>query len=539
MMNKYGYFEYLDFAVGAKKYLTYSTNASLQEGASLTDLKVGVLPYDFASVEQDEYITGSPKRLYDLSTSLGFLTANTSDDNGEFVTPVTITANFSAYFSMTGITIDSRNVIKDLNITAYRDDIEIANEDFSASGKNEFYPIEISLANRIIFTVSKIDKPYHFLGIFSINFGKIRIFDETEQISAQITQNFSVLGDTLEYDTLDLSIIEQEEGDYLFQRKQPINYIKSDKAEATFYIDNGIKNDDNTVEITAYDEIANFESTFLGGMYSEYAFNDLIDDILQGTDVEYETIGTNSITMTGYLPISSRRKALQTILLSSNIRCYKGEKLVFKPLESVLEDVILDETNIIDRPQKTKKQEIRSVAVNEKVYAKGTDETEAYHWFISTTQDVLLTFTSPLHSLKAFEVTGVDGNGNDIVSDTESVNVQFVETGANYCIVRNSSQNKIVIKGLNYIESTVEQKKVNPLTAINESYEDISIDLTISANPQAVCDLLFDLYSRKNSIRFITLEPVKIGGYYSILGENLNIKSIKNTMNGLYEVEAV
>lgn len=539
MMNKYGYFEYLDFAVGAKKYLTYSTNAPLQEGASLTDLKVGVLPYDFASVEQDEYITGSPKRLYDLSTSLGFLTADISDDDGNFTTPITLTADFSAYFSMTGITISSRNVIKGLNITAYQDNVEVASQNFSASGYEEFYPIEIELANKIVFTVSKIDKPYHFLGIFSINFGKIRIFDETEQISAQITQNFSVLGDTLEYDTLDLSIIEQEEGDYLFQRKQPINYIVSDKAEATFFIDNGIKNDDNTVEITAYDEIANLESDFFGGIYNAYPLDDLLADILRGTDVVYEAIGTDDIELTGYLPISSRRKALQSVLQASNIRCYKGEKLVFKALESVLNDVILDETNIVDRPQKTKKQEIRSVIVKQKVYSKGTDETEAYHWFISTTQDVLLTFTSPLHSLKAFEVTGVDGNGNDIVSDTESVNVQFVETGANYCIVRNSSQNKIVIKGLNYIESTVEQKKVNPLTAINESYEDISIDLTISANPQAVCDLLFDLYSRKNSIRFITLEPVKIGGYYSILGENLNIKSIKNTMNGLYEVEAV
>lgn len=539
-MNKYGYFKYSDFAVGAKKYLTYSTNATLQTGSALTDLSVGVLPYDFASFEQDEYVTTKPKKLYDLITSLGFLTADISDENGDFATPITITADFSAYFSMTGITISSRNIIKGLNITAYRDNVEIVNKNFSAANKEEFYTIDIVLANKIVFTVTKIDKPYHFLGLFGIDFGKIRIFDETQQISAQITQNFSVLGNTLEYDTLDLSIIEQDEGDYLFQKKQPIDYFVGEQKKVTFYVDNGVKNDDNTVKVTAYDEIANLEDNFLGGMYENYPFNDLLNDIFANTDIDFETtVETENINLNGYLPITSRRKALQTILEASNIRCYKGEKLFFKPLESVLEGVILDETNIIDRPQKTKKQEIKSVTVNQKVYSRGTEEAEAYHWYVSTTQDILLTFSSPLHSLKAYEVTGVDGNGNDIVSETESANVQFLEAGANYCVVRNRSANKIVIKGQKYIESTVEYKRINPLTALNESYENINIELTISANPQEVCDLLYNLYSRKNSIRFITLEPLKIGGYYSILGENLNIKSITHSLNGLYEVEAV
>ena len=51
--------------------------------------------------------------------------------------------------------------------------------------------------------------------------------------------------------------------------------------------------------------------------------------------------------------------------------------------------------------------------------------------------------------------------------------------------------------------------------------------------------MLYDLYSRKNSIVFKSFEDLEVGGYYNILGENLNIKSKYHDLNGIYEYEAV
>lgn len=538
-MNKYGYFRYSDFAVGAKENASYSINKELQEGSALTQLRVGVKPYDFSTLEQNEYITSQPKLLYKMQQDLGLITADVSNENGIFEEPIVLTVNFPAYFSMTGITINSRNIIKKITITAYQNDTQIVSETYSTTTNENFYPINIELANKIVFTITEIDKPYHFFGIFNIEYGKIRIFDDSTSVNAEITNNFSVLGDTLEYDTLDLTVIDPEKEDYLFQRKQPIDFVIDETTKARFYVDSGIELDDNTVQVLAYDEIASLEDDFLGGIYNDYPLNNLVEDILSGTSVNFETQDTENIRLSGYLPISSRRKALQTILQGSNIRCYKGEKLVFKPLETQISDIILDETNILDKPQKNKKQEIRSVVVKQHNYSKGAEETEIYHWYISTTENVRITFSSPMHTLKAYEVTGVDENGQDIISKTESQNVTFIETSANYCVVSNKSNNKIVIKGLNYIDSTVDYKKTNPLTAINEVYEEKTVELTISNNPQEVCNLLYDLYSRKNSIKFNTFVDVEMGGCYSILGEILNVKSKYQTLNGIYEVEAV
>lgn len=539
MMNKYGYFRYSDFALGAKEGASYSINKELQEGSALTQLRVGVLPHNFASIEPNEYITSQPKLLYKMQQDLGLLTAETSNENGIFEEPIVLTVNFPLYFSMTGITINSRNIIKKITITAYQNDTEIAKETFSSTSKDNFYPINIELANKIVFTIEEIDKPYHFFGIFNIEYGKIRLFDDNTSINVEITNNFSVLGDTLEYDTLDLTVVDLEKEDYLFQRKQPIDFIVNEAPKAKFYVDSGIELDDKTVQVLAYDEIANLEDDFYGGIYENYPFDTLIADILKDTNVNFETKNTENIKLSGYLPITSRRKALQTILQGSNIRCYKGEKLVFKPLETQISDIVFDEANIINRPQKNKKQEIRSLTLKQHNYSKGTEETELYHWYISATENVLITFSAPMHSLKAYEVTGVDENGNDIISETESGNVNFIKSGANYCIVSNKSSNKIVIKGLNYVDSTVDYKKTNPLTAINEVYEEKTVDLTISSNAQEVCNLLYELYSRKNSIKFNTFQDVEVGGYYDVLGNKLNIKSKYHTLNGIYEVEAI
>ena len=537
-MNKYGYFKYSDFALGAKESASYSADVELQEGSALTQLSVGVKPYQYASFELDEYITSSPKKIYQTE-ELGLLTTMVSDENGNLPESVVLTISFSEYFSMTGITVHSRNVIKSIKIQAFRDNDELVSKTFSAVSKSNFYDISFEFANKLVLTITKIDEPYHFFGIYNIEFGKLRIFDNVNIISARINNCFSVFGDTLEYDTLDLGIIDPEKEDYLFQRKQPIDYIVNDNFMSRFYIDSGVGIDNNTVQILAYDEIANLEDDFYGGVYENYPINSLFADILGNTGIKYETENTDSVFMSGYLPISSRRKALQTILQGSNIRCYKGEKLVFKPLEAQISDTVLNESNILENPKKTKKQEIRSVVVRKKNYSKSEEELELYHWYISTTENVVITFDLPAHNLKAYEVTGTDEYGQDIVDETESKKVTFIETGANYCVVSNSSSNKIVIKGLGYTESTVSYKKENPLISANEVYKENMLELTISSDAQVVCDLLYELYSRKNSIVFKTFVDVEVGACYSILGENLNIKSKKQTLNGLYEVEAV
>jgi hypothetical protein len=538
-MREYGYLRYSDFAIGAKENASYTCNKTLQNGSALSQLSTGVTPWHFVSFEKNEYSTNAPQEFVSVSSELGLLTESVSDDAGVFSPAVVLTAQFTDYYSMTGITIHSRNIIKNITITAYRDDDVIKTSQFSANDYEFFYNFDVSLVNKITFAVSEIEEAGHFFCIYNIEYGKIRFFDDENISSIEIANRCSVDGETIEYDTLSLVINKDESVDYLFQAKQPLDYIKDNVVKNRFFVYEGGEQDGNTIRVTAYDAVSNLENDFYGGIYSNYSFDSLVSDIMDGTGVSYESVGTSNILLTGYIPICSRRKALQLVLQGSNIRLLKKEKLVLEALQGTTEGVYT-ETNIADAPQITKKQNVKSVIVKNHNYTKGTEEVELYHWYVSTVKDVTITFPYPVHSLSAYEVTGVDEYGNDIISNTQSANVTFVSQGANFCSIRNTSSNKIVIKGKKYIDSVVEYYKTSQYISPTEKYNDITYgEITIVSSPQSVCDYLYGVATNHTEVAFVTIDEPKIGGRYEILGENYNLKTVKHNMTGVYEVEAV
>lgn len=539
MRNKYGYFEYSDVAYNAKNTASYTINTELQNGSALTQLSVGVEPYDFASLEQNSYITTKPKLLYKGRQNLGLLTRVQSDENGYFESPIIITASFPEFFSAMGVTINSRNIIEELEIVIYSNNTELARKSFSATAKEQFYDILIEDANKIVFTISKIKEPLVFFGIFNFEYGSKKTFKDDAVINAEISRHFSLVGDKFEYDTLDLSVIDENEKTYLFQAKQKINYIDKNGFATTYFVSKGEENDNIAVNISAYDWVANLEEEFLGGMYEDYPTRTIYSEILNGNIPNVSVSAGAMASFSGYIPITTKRRALQMIMQGTNIRCFKSrDQAFFDVYNPVLGRTALTEANIVSGYNKTKKPKINSVTVRKHNYSKGTEQIEAYHWYISTTENARIVFSQPLHSLKAYEVIGVDEFGQDIVSQTESANVTFVEKNANYCVVSNRSSNKIVIIGLSYVDSVVEYKKQNEAVNKNSEYENIVVDLTVCADAQKVCDFLYEVYNRSFSITFKTTEELELGGYYNILGENLNIISINNSLNGLYEVEA-
>lgn len=534
-VNKYGFFEYHDYAIGAKESILIVSDEPLQEGSDTSQIETGVEPWEFSSIEQDAYITRSPLELYNGKDEIGFLTEAISDENGRFEKPVEISIQFDKYYSMTGITINSRNVIKEIKITGLQNDVVVAEGIFSATAKNQFYPINLSVVSEIKLEISAIDKPYHFLGIFDIVYGQTRKFDDVTNVYAKTTNNFSVLGDTIEYDTLDLTI-RNPKNEYMFQRRQPIYLIQDGIKKMKFFVDSTDDRENYTTDVLAYDDIANLEDDFLGGMYKKKPFAELINDIIGGI-AEYR-IESDEILLTGHIPICSRRKALQMVLLAANIKCYKEDVLVFKPLETSVMADIIDQTNIIGDPKKVIKQPVRSITLKTHNYTPTNEREELYHWYLSQTELTQINFTHPIHNIVAYEVYGTDENGQEIIGNVPSENVGFNKFDANYCIVHCSTSNKVVIVGEKYADSKSSVVKRNDILDRNQTYYDYTVDLTIMSDPDLVCESLFNLYAKKNSIRFKTLVDVKMGCVYNILGENYYIKKKKSTLNGIYEVEA-
>lgn len=557
--NKYGFFKYFDFSASAANGATFDiVRIALQKGfdtasGSVSKVFSGTGNQDFRSFEPQGFNLNEKVALYGQSgIAQGVVTAYRSDSNGLFVDgesnfPFELEITLAGYYSMSGLTIKSRNVIKSLKIEAFRDNASVASGQFTGSEKEEFFPLVIEDANNITLTVEQVE-PLSFIGIWGIQFGTDREFGDDSIISASVSKLYSLTAKSLEYDTLDLTVLDPQRGDYLVQNKQTIDFCVGEKQIERFYANQGTENGDNTTTIQAYNVVSVFETQTLGGFFGADASR-VIELII--SPIGYNVLGmdiANAPTIDGYLPICSIREALQYIAIGSglrfssqdgidNNRCLLAEPVPTEPEETAVE---YTEANIVGSPKYDKTDLVKSVTLKLHKLSQVKDTEELYHWYIAKNKKVKITFSSPHANLKAYEVTGHNADGDDLVAETPSKNVTFEKKEANYCVLVNKSSNKIVIIGNKYEDTTVEYVSKSAELADNDEASEVSYETYICTDdPQAICDELLEQNNRRTKITFSTLDRPKIGKAYNILGDVMVVTKVTDTLTGVFEVEAI
>ena len=558
--NKYGYFKYSDFSASAANGATFEIpDVTLQpffndNSGNLQAVFTG-RSQDFLSFEPQGFDLNKHVRLLDPSAQQftdGVVSAYRSGSNGLFAdgatnSPFKIEISLKGFYSMSGLTIKSRNVIKSLKIEAFRDNEPVASGQFTGSKKEEFSPLVIDNANSITLTVEQVE-PLSFIGICGIEFGTAREFGDDSIISASASKLYSLTAKSLEYDTLDLTVLDPQRGDYLVQNKQTIDFCVGEKPIERFYANQGAENGDNATTIQAYNVVSVFEAQTLGGFVGGHA-SLVIEQLLK--PIGYNVLGmdiANDPTIDGYLPICSIREALQYIAIGSGLRFSSQDGidnnrcLLAEPVPTVPEETAIEytEANIVGSPKYDKTDLVKSVTLKLHKLSQVKDTEELYHWYIAKNKKVKITFSSPHANLKAYEVTGKNADGDDVISGTPSSNVFFDKKEANYCVVVNKSSNKIVIIGNKYEDTTVEYVAKSAELADNDEASEVSYETYICTDdPQAICDELLEQNNRRTKITFSTLDRPKIGKAYNILGKVMVITKVTDTLTGVYEVEAV
>lgn len=557
--NKYGFFKYFDFSASAANGATFDiVRIALQKGFDTTSGSVskvfsGTGNQDFRSFEPQGFNLNEKVALFgQTGIEQGVVTAYRSDSNGLFVDgesnfPFKLEIALAGYYSMSGLTVKSRNVIKSLKIEAFRDNASVASGQFTGSEKEEFFPLVIDNANSITITVEQVE-PLSFIGIWGIQFGTDREFGDDSIISASVSKLYSLTAKSLEYDTLDLTVLDPQRGDYLVQNKQTIDFCVGEKQIERFYANQGTENGGNTTTIQAYNVVSIFETQTLGGFFGADASR-VIELII--SPIGYNVLGmdiANAPTIDGYLPICSIREALQYIAIGSglrfssqdgidNNRCLLAEPVPTEPEETTIE---YTEANIVGSPKYDKTDLVKSVTLKLHKLSQVKDTEELYHWYIAKNKKVKITFSSPHANLKAYEVTGHNADGDDLVAETPSKNVTFEKKEANYCVVVNKSSNKIVIVGNKYEDTTVEYVSKSAELVDNDEASEVSYETYICTDdPQAICDELLEQNNRHTKITFSTLDRPKIGKAYNILGDVMVVTKVTDTLTGVFEVEAI
>lgn len=533
----------------AKNYIVYddtSPNAkrecTMQMAALLPFTGVEDLKLDEISVPE---IATLETNFWMLSGAMGVLPATPEEEDwgawsaaqtgedGKFAAAPVLTIFFTDLRSSVGISFGfGADWCNDLTIQWFRGAVQIASADFAPDASTYLCAKEVEYYDRLVITFRGMVQPHRFLKLESVSFGTTRTFSDGTLNSLDIYFGGSLTGTDLEISTMNMTLKTRQAIPFLFQRQQSFNAYHGDTLVGVFYLDKAERLSADTWDVSTINAIGVLdESTYLGGVYSGILAETLIADILTN---HVHTVSNDiaGIPIYGYLPVCTRREALQQVLFAIGAVAYTAfvDQIMIAPASSAMDRIYTAQNTCID-PSIKYEIPITGVEVIEHNYLPGTERKELFSDALPAGTHIVL-FSAPAASLSISGGT-------------------FAESGANYAKVAVEAAGTVTITGLPYEDHTKSVTITNP-TVLPTDLENMprvtDATLITAANSAAVVRRLYEYYQRRRSVSaelIITTEhpgakislPTGYAGGLTGHVKNVNI-SLSSNMRAAVEVVA-
>jgi len=496
----------------------------MQPFVMLANLRTGnVTTRPYATFEPDYWLLDGNYKFAPTSPALarvGFWSLAMSDSTGAFAIPPVLTINFSQVHSTDGIALRfaqaSNDYPADLTVAFYDDTDALIRQDDYAPTASEFGTNEaVEDFKKIIITFRRTNKPYRYLRITGIDYGKLFRFTGDDIRAASVVEEIDPISAELPVSTLDLLLhsddanfnIVDPSGDFASLReRQPIDaYVTIDgelRYVGQFFLETWQSPSKAESNFAAVDMVGVLDKLpYLGGLWSSpESIADLLDDILTAADIPYElSPELTALEFTGWLPISTRREALQQVCFAAGayVTTAGSGTIRISPFR-LAADLTEFENIITDAERGSGTLDLLPAVTGVEVLAHAYTPlavTEEIYKETLPAGEHTIKFREPKHTLS---ITGGT----------------ITESGANYAIV-DTDGDTVIISGRAYSDATKTFAKrdddvpagvrLNVLTINGATL--ISID-----NAQETAERIFDYYQQryKQTVKLYGL-PVEVG----------------------------
>lgn len=449
-------------------------------------------------------LDGSKEWLPDNArlTQWGWWSTDLSGDDLTFANPPMLTVTFydedgtPTPHSSAGITFTFVATLPQVvNIKWYGyDGGLLADEDFTPDRFDYFCDWQVEDYYKVVVTVKSMKYAHRFFRASSILFGVLEILDDARVTSANLTEEISPVALTLPINQAEVSFYTPNSrfalldpaGAYrLFQWKQELTAYKTVDSTRTmlgkYYLQEATGTVDAVTALACVDMIGVLDTVeYAGGIYEGKPVSDLIADILEDENVEFELDEAFAdATLTGYLAIGSKRTALQQIAfaIGAVVDTARTEIVRFYPAPSEITKVITPARKVVGH-KITMEALVTQVDVTAHQYTLITDEIKELNKATFEIGEHKVTFSSPV------SVTAVSG-------------AAIVEKHPNYCVVNVTKAGEVILSGYEYEDTqTVYTVKTEPLPAgAKASSKSVgSATLVDPSKAQDVARRLYDYY---------------------------------------------
>lgn len=341
--------EYSVIAPEAKEEsIPISINA--QPFSTLDDLKTSFVAPLYATGERGFNILSEKKTWLPFHPKyVGYWSKYQSDFQGILENEASIKFTTPNYHTSPGITpkfVQTTNdYAKYITVKWYRDTALLSAKDFVLNSWNQFCENKVDGWNIIEIFFNSTNRPLRFVKLTGIEFGAIltysNVYPYSQIDSIEITESIDLISESIQIDSCNFTLKADDENLNILRptaigqamtENQPIK-IKQISDEiiidyGTFYSSSkesasNMSGAFSTVGV--FGKLDNMQ--YLGDVYSKYfrsehagntysTFSNILNDIMKNTGIEYKSFIQPDLQIRGWLPISSKRQALQQLCMA-------------------------------------------------------------------------------------------------------------------------------------------------------------------------------------------------------------------------------
>lgn len=411
--------KYLDAPYGAQDDAQAAGN-----GQPFTDMSLvssGAADTSYATLEPYGWPLDGKRSLMPDTPKTGFWSKERTDEDGNFTNPPILTLAFSKSYTATGVTFTfspgTNEWCSKLRLTWYLGTTLLAQTEAFPDAPHWTLEYAVENFDSISVELLATNNPGHFAKVQGMDIGQTIWFGAGEIANPQVTNEIDPTLSVLTVDTMKVTIRDHNSRQLLPQKNQQMELYQNDQLVAVQYITDCTRESKQQYTFSCQSAIGLLEDAYLGGIYNAVPLREVLDDVL--ADYDYVLNGLyEKENITGYLPVCTRREALQQIAFAVGavVSTQKSRKIHIDPLAVDIAPTFT-KSNIFQGAKLNTAPKVARIDITSHGYV-ATNEIET----LLDSEDisgegVLITFDRPHHN---YSVTGgtITGSGANWVTIT-------------------------------------------------------------------------------------------------------------------------
>lgn len=488
--------KYVDVPLGAQDAAQAATSPCQPFGWE-GNLINGMTDVPWATLEPDSWSLDGTREILSDAPYVGWWSIHRSGADGRFAEAPVIQIDFPQRYTATGITFDFwpslNHWCSEISVTWFRGGtflqevmafpdsahwvLERVNEDF----------------DRIEIRLLATNVPGHFAKIRQITIGQIAIFGEDELVQVRLLQEVDPSGCELSVDTLSVAIRNRKNRKIFPQKNQSLQLYRDEELLASHYISDFSRQGQFDYSFRGKSSVGRLEDMYLGGIIHTTA-DYLLANLLKDTPYVVNA-GLAQVELNGYLPVCTRREALQQIAFAMGAAITTwadGTICLYDP--GFVEEEIFADDGVFMGAKVTQKARVARVQLIAHSYAPSDKRETLLNGEYVEGENVLYLFSSPHYG---YEIIGgtLTGQGDNWVTITAN--------GA------------VTLTALNYIHTTASYTKTDPKATPEEWGNVLTVKNATLVNPWnagAILGRLYDCCALRDTLQQqVVVSSQKVG----------------------------